>query len=103
MFVEMSFVKIFYFATAIIFSAFEIGQIIICDEFKVIETGVGAVRGVKKTTFWKKVNFYSFKGIPYAEKPIGQLRFKVNTPFSIPYELPFINCVWNVKFRHRNQ
>lgn len=97
-FVEMSLVKIFYFAAAIIILAIKIGQNG-CDGFKVIETGVGAVRGVKETTFWKRVDYYSFKGIPYAKKPIGKHRFKVNTPFSISYELPFINFCLNVEIQ----
>lgn len=75
----MLFVKICYFVAAII-STFEVSQRT-CDDFKVIETGDGAVRGVKETTFWKRVDYYSFKGIPYAKKPIGRLRFKVNTSF----------------------
>lgn len=95
-----SFVRIFYFAATIIISSFKIMQII-CDEFKIIETGDGAVRGVKKTTFWKRVDYYSFKGIRYAEKPIGALRFKVNTHFSKSYKLPFINCVFGIH-RHQN-
>lgn len=87
----MSFVKINCFAVAII-SAFEISQIA-CGEFKVIETSDGAVRGVNHTTWWKKVDYYSFKGIPYAEKPIGKLRFKViirSTQLK-PSEFLFIN------------
>lgn len=52
---------------------------IICDEYKIIETNDGSIRGVRKITFWKHVDYYSFKGIPYAEKPIGPLRFKVNS------------------------
>lgn len=46
--------------------------------FKVIETNDGSVRGLRKTTFLKKVDFYSFKGIPFAKPPIGDLRFKVS-------------------------
>lgn len=46
-------------------------------ESKVIETNVGKIRGLRQTTLIKEVDFYSFKGIPYAESPIGRLRFKV--------------------------
>lgn len=71
----MSVANVFCFVVAII-SALEISRIK-CSEFRVIDTSDGAVRGVKNTTWWKNVDYYSFKGIPYAEKPIGRLRFKV--------------------------
>lgn len=71
----MSFITIFYFAVLYI-TTLEINQII-CDEYKVVETSNGAVRGVKNKIWWKNVDYYSFKGIPYAEPPIGKLRFKV--------------------------
>lgn len=51
-------------------------------EYKVVETINGQVRGVLKTTLLKNRTFYSFKGIPYAEPPVGDLRFKVNTLLS---------------------
>lgn len=49
-------------------------------EHKVVETNDGRVRGVRKTTLFKKVDFYSFRGIPYAKSPTGELRFKVSLP-----------------------
>lgn len=104
----MSFLKIFYFAATII-SAFVLSLLlfqqisqIACDESKTIETGVGAVRGVKETTFWKRVDYYSFKGIPYAEKPIGKLRFKVNIPFFHLIQIA-VHKRFCVQFRHQNQ
>lgn len=48
------------------------------DEHKIVETKNGQVRGIRKTTLLKNIPFYSFKGIPYAKPPIGELRFKVN-------------------------
>lgn len=45
--------------------------------FKVVHTESGAVRGKAQTTLWHNQIYYSFKGIPYAEPPIGDLRFKV--------------------------
>lgn len=48
------------------------------DEYKVVETIDGKVRGVRDTTLIKRLNFYSFKGIPYAKIPTGELRFKVS-------------------------
>lgn len=70
-------INFFYFVVAII-ASFGIIEIR-CDKFKTIETSDGAIRGAKLTTEYKKVDYYSFKGIPYAEAPIGDLRFKVIT------------------------
>lgn len=47
-------------------------------EYKVVETENGKVRGMRKTTLIKGVDYYSFKGVPYAKSPIGELRFKVS-------------------------
>lgn len=44
---------------------------------KIVETNNGKVRGILKTTLIKNVDYYSFKGIPYAKSPTEQLRFKV--------------------------
>lgn len=48
------------------------------DEFKIVQTTSGLVRGRKFTTLFANKEFYSFRGIPYAEPPIGELRFKVS-------------------------
>lgn len=48
------------------------------DEYKTIETTNGRIRGIRKTTLLKNIPFYSFKSIPYAKPPVGELRFKVN-------------------------
>lgn len=47
-------------------------------EYRVVDTKSGQIRGIRETSLLKKVDFYSFKGIPYAKAPIGQLRFKVS-------------------------
>lgn len=44
---------------------------------KIIETNSGSIRGRLETSIWKKVDFYAFRGIPYAKPPVGDLRFKV--------------------------
>lgn len=44
---------------------------------KVINTEYGKVRGKLDTTLFDNRLFYAFKGIPYAQPPIGDLRFKV--------------------------
>lgn len=43
-----------------------------------ISTDNGKIRGRMNTTLFGETAFYSFLGIPYAEKPINELRFKVN-------------------------
>ncbi|XP_055308325.1 esterase B1-like [Sitodiplosis mosellana] len=46
------------------------------EQYKIVETQNGPVRGVLETTILKKVSYYSFKGIPFAKPPIGDLRLK---------------------------
>lgn len=43
----------------------------------IVETQAGKVRG-KKGNSCDATEFYAFKGIPYAQPPIGELRFKVS-------------------------
>lgn len=47
------------------------------ERYKLVETHDGCVRGIRNTTLYENVGYYSFLGIPYAEKPINDLRFKV--------------------------
>lgn len=63
---------------------FEITFIVVCatsivaiDEYRTVETFSGRIRGVKKSSLLKNVEYYSFKGIPYGKSPTGELRFKV--------------------------
>ncbi|CAH2016444.1 unnamed protein product [Acanthoscelides obtectus] len=44
-----------------------------------VQLPVGTVKGLVKSTA-KGVIFYSFQGIPYAEKPVGDLRFQAPVP-----------------------
>lgn len=39
------------------------------------ETEYGKVKGVKRLTIYDD-SYYSFEGIPYAQPPVGELRFK---------------------------
>ncbi len=43
----------------------------------IVETNYGPVRGIKRTSAVGD-QFFSFRGIPYAKPPIGNLRFKVS-------------------------
>lgn len=47
------------------------------SEYKTVETRDGLIRGRLNHTLFHKRSYYSFLGIPYAEKPINDLRFKV--------------------------
>lgn len=49
------------------------------DFYKIIETKSGRIRGKLDSTIIQNKSFYSFRGIPYAKKPIGALRFKVSS------------------------
>ena len=42
----------------------------------VVETSYGKLRGIRERDIDDN-EFYSFKGIPYAKPPIGDLRFQV--------------------------
>lgn len=45
--------------------------------YKTVETHDGSVRGRLNYTLFRNISYHSFLGIPYAEKPINALRFKV--------------------------
>ena len=45
----------------------------------VVETKSGLVRGYKKNSSSGR-GFFSFRGIPYAQAPIGKLRFQMPQP-----------------------
>lgn len=45
--------------------------------YKTVEIKNGAVRGIMNKTILNQKDFYSFRGIPFAKPPLGELRFKV--------------------------
>lgn len=44
---------------------------------KTVQTANGAIRGTRQTSFRKNVDYFAFRGIPYAKPPVGALRLKV--------------------------
>lgn len=49
-----------------------------CDKYYVtVNTKCGPVLGVPQKTYLKNRSYISYKGIPYAQPPIGRLRFRV--------------------------
>lgn len=71
------------FSLNIIFLGFALigGVYTAADEYKIIDTKNGQVRGIRQTTLLNNIPFYSFKGIPFAKPPVGDLRFKVEFYF----------------------
>lgn len=66
----------------------------IAEEYRIVETNSGQIRGVRKTSFLKKVDYYSFKGIPYGKSPTGELRFKVSFQISKAIEILEKNSIF---------
>ncbi|CAK9797870.1 Venom carboxylesterase-6 [Anthophora quadrimaculata] len=46
----------------------------------IVQTQDGAVQGAYNYTLWDNVKFSEFKGIPYAQAPVGPLRFRPPVP-----------------------
>lgn len=63
----------------------------------VTKTAYGKVCGKREVTLFKESPYYSFRGIPYARPPIGELRFQVN--FYIAF---FINSLKKIDFSRHN-
>lgn len=86
---------VFWLSFLLVFTVACAGQ----HKYRVVETKSGQVRGIRETSFLKNVDFYSFRGIPYAEAPVGELRFKVSTFIALPL------TVFKERFfqRHLNQ
>lgn len=52
-------------------------SLIYCEDFKVLRIDSGQVKGVKQESIYTKKEFHSFRGIPYAKSPTGDLRFEL--------------------------
>nr|XP_012150909.1 PREDICTED: venom carboxylesterase-6-like [Megachile rotundata] len=48
----------------------------------VLNTSIGPVRGLVLRTAWDGIKYSAFKGIPYAEPPLRQLRFRPPVPIA---------------------
>lgn len=46
-------------------------------KYEIVKTDSGPLRGKSLKTLFDYKEYFSFKGIPYAEVPINNLRFKV--------------------------
>lgn len=64
-----------------------IGVVQAYEKYKIVETDSGPIRGVRNTTLLNGSIFYSFRAIPYAKAPIGDLRFKVTLRNSLFIDL----------------
>lgn len=47
------------------------------NEYKVVHTNYGYVRGKRMVTLFDNGQYFAYKGIPYAKPPIDELRFMV--------------------------
>ncbi|XP_031633387.1 esterase B1-like [Contarinia nasturtii] len=47
---------------------------------EIVDTKSGPIRGRVKSTIWYNKPYYSYRGIPYAKPPVGELRFKAPEP-----------------------
>lgn len=84
------------FVTALIVTV----NYIAANQYKIVETFNGQVRGIQKKTLWNGIPFYAFKGIPFAKPPVGDLRLKVQ--LFIWLFLDYLLFVYNVYTEHIN-
>lgn len=71
-------------------------DVIICGkttEPETVKTDSGSVKGItRNATYGKQAKYITFFGIPYAEAPIKDLRFKVNFPITLKNVYHIKNC-----------
>lgn len=54
--------------------------IVYCDDYcdpLMVRTSDGMVKGIYQRTYLDNKTYIAFKGIPYAQPPVGELRFRV--------------------------
>lgn len=59
-------------------SFFVILHIAKASEYKIVTISTGKIRGQKYQTIYEQIEYYAYRGIPFAKPPIGNLRFKVH-------------------------
>lgn len=47
------------------------------NNIAIVDTEYGQVRGQEEFTLFENKSYFAFRGIPFAEPPVGELRFKV--------------------------
>lgn len=52
------------------------------QDFKIISTDNGFYRGLRQKTLYENKEYFSFRGIPYANAPINHLRFELPEKYS---------------------
>lgn len=86
----------------LLFVALIIGVVVVNgeskDQYKIVETSNGRVRGIRNTTLLNGVPFYAFKGIPYVKAPIDDLRFKVMSFIVNKKEIEQLNEILTIFF-----
>lgn len=76
------------------------------EEGPIVNTKNGLIRGLNLVTY-KQIDYYGFKGIPYAEPPIGDLRFEPPVPVknwdgilnATTYPEACIQFSWNISLK----
>lgn len=46
------------------------------DADLIVQSALGPIKGNRRVSYLGEV-FFSFRGVPYAKPPVGELRFKV--------------------------
>lgn len=72
--------------------------VLIAAECSVVITTTGPVRG--KLVQDEHVSYYAYLGIPYAEPPKGDLRFKVCNSFCVQISSRAQNITINIQTNH---
>lgn len=60
------------------------------DATPIVDTEYGKVRGQQRITLFDSKVYYSFRGIPFAQPPVGELRFQVKIKSAINFKLSII-------------
>lgn len=71
----------------------------------IVKTNSGDIQGSVATSFQDRRTYYSFRGIPYAQPPIGPLRFKVSVHCALYVDRSDEtgNFVWYFTSRHHEK